>query len=63
MGNTRKFTTLFNANRDQLEAFVKARAGRSTRKRQEAIQRAITMPNRLPPFRPASPDVREATNG
>ena len=36
-----------------LEAFVKARAGRSTTKRKEAVQRAITMPNRLPPVRRA----------
>ena len=36
-----------------LEAFVKAHAGRSTIKRKEAVQRAITMPNRLPPIRRA----------
>lgn len=53
MGNARSFTTNFNAKREALEAFVKAHAGRSTTKRKEAIQRAITMPNRLPPNRRA----------
>lgn len=48
MSNSRKWTTDFNAKREALEAFVKARAGRSQAKRREAIQRAATMPNRLP---------------
>ena len=50
MGNTRQWTTKFNANNDQLAAFVKARAGRSTTKRRDAMERAATMPNRLPPL-------------
>lgn len=53
MGNARSFTTNFNTVKARLEAFVKAHAGRSTTKRKEAIQRAITMPNRLPPVRRA----------
>lgn len=59
MGNPRSFTTKFNANKTALEAFVKARAGRSTTKRKEAVQRAITMPNSIPArLRPTSPDGR-----
>ena len=50
MSNSRKWTTDFNAKRDALEAFVKARAGRSITKRREAVERAVTMPNRLPPL-------------
>lgn len=50
MSNSRKWTSDFNAKRDALEAFVKAKAGRSHSKRREAVQRAATMPNRLPPL-------------
>ena len=49
MGNPRSFTTNFNTVKARLEAFVKAHAGRSTSKRREAMERAATMPNRLPP--------------
>jgi hypothetical protein len=48
MSNSRKWTTDFNAKRDELAAFVKAKAGRSRIKRIEAVQRAATMPNSLP---------------
>lgn len=50
MSNSRKWTTDFNARKEALEAFVKARAGRSITKRREAVERAVTMPNRLPPL-------------
>ena len=50
MSNSRKWTTDFNARTDQLSAFVKAKAGRSQTKRREAVERAATMPNRLPPL-------------
>lgn len=50
MSNSRKWTTDFNARKEALEAFVKARAGRSITKRREAAQRAAIMPNRLPPL-------------
>jgi hypothetical protein len=48
MSNSRKWTTDFNARKEALEAFVKAKAGRSITKRREAVQRAATMPNSLP---------------
>jgi len=48
MSNSRKWTTDFNAKREELSAFVKAKAGRSRIKRIQAVQRAVTMPNRLP---------------
>jgi hypothetical protein len=50
MGNKRDWTTKFNARNAALAEFVKARAGRSQAKRREAVQRAATMPNRLPPL-------------
>lgn len=50
MSNSRKWTTDFNAKRDALEAFVKAKAGRSLNKRRDAVKRAATMPNSLPPY-------------
>ncbi len=40
MGNPRSYTTKYVANRDALEAFTKAKAGRSMAKRQAAIKRA-----------------------
>ena len=53
MGNTRKWTADFNARRRELEAFTKPL--RSAKARREAIERAVTMPNRLPSlFRRAS---------
>ena len=54
MGNTRQWTTKFNAKREALETFVRARAGRSQSKRREAVERAKSMPNRLPPSPRAS---------
>lgn len=54
MGNKRTWTTKFNARNAALDAFVKARAGRSITKRREAVQRAVTMPNSLPPSPRAS---------
>jgi hypothetical protein len=54
MSNSRKWTTDHNATNRALDAFVKARAGRSITKRREAVQRAVTMPNRLPPSTRAS---------
>jgi hypothetical protein len=48
MGNPRSFTTKFNALTDELEAFVKSKAGRSITKRRQAMQRAAVLPNRLP---------------
>lgn len=54
MGNTRQWTTKFNAKREALEAFVRARAGRSQSKRREAVERAKSMPNRLAPSPRAS---------
>ncbi len=42
--------------KDALEAFVASKAGRSQIKRKKAMERAITMPNRLPP---APRSVRE----
>ena len=36
--------------KDALEAFVRARAGRSQSKRREAVERAKSMPNRLSPL-------------
>lgn len=53
MGNTREWTTKFNARNDALEAFVKTKAGRSLNKRREAVKRAATMPNSLPSLRPS----------
>ncbi len=50
MGNPRSFTTLFNVKRDELEAFVKLKAGRSRIKRLMAMERAATMPNSRPPL-------------
>ena len=54
MRNTRQWTTKFNAKREALEAFVRARAGRSQSKRREAVERAKSMPNRLAPSSRAS---------
>lgn len=47
MGNPRSFTTNYVAVKTKLEAFTKPL--RSAKARREAIERAITMPNRLPP--------------
>lgn len=49
MGNPRSFTTNYVAVKSELEAFVKAKAGRSTTKRKAAKERAAIMPNGLPP--------------
>ncbi len=54
MGNPRSFTTNHNAINRALEAFVRARAGRSQSKRREAVERAKSMPNRLSPSSRAS---------
>lgn len=51
MGNPRSFTTNHNAINRALEAFVKARAGRSISKRKAAVEKAATMENRLPPLK------------
>jgi hypothetical protein len=51
MGNTRHWTTQFNARTSELETFVRSRAGRSKLKRIEAVNRAASMPNSLPPVR------------
>lgn len=48
MGNPRSFTTNFNARKRELELFTKPL--RSARARREAIERAKSMPNRLPPI-------------
>jgi hypothetical protein len=50
MGNPRSFTTNLNARRQELEAFVKSKAGKSMTKRKAAMERAITLPNRLDPL-------------
>lgn len=43
MGNTRQWTTKFNARTEQLRAYVKSRAGRSMSKRKAAVEKAATM--------------------
>lgn len=40
MGNTRAWTTKFNARNAALAEFVKAKAGRSLNKRRDAVKRA-----------------------
>lgn len=55
MGNTRNWTTKFNAQNDELRAFLKAKRCTSISKRRAAMERAATMPNRLPPVREACP--------
>lgn len=57
MGLSRSFTRDFNTRNRELEAFVKARAGRSISKRREAVERAATMPNSLPPVRRVQRDL------
>lgn len=49
MGNPRSFTTNFNSTRDALKRFVKRKGCTSMTKRKAAMERAATMPNRLPP--------------
>ena len=44
MGNTRQWTSDFNARLAQLERFVASKAGRSKIKRKAAVERAATMP-------------------
>lgn len=56
MGNTRNWTTKFNAQNESLRAFLKAKRCTSISKRRAAMERAATMPNRLPA-------VRESTHG
>lgn len=56
MGNTRNWTTKFNAQNDELRAFLKQQRCTSISKRRAAMERAATMPNRLPP-------VRESNHG
>lgn len=51
MGNTREWTTKFNARNAALSEFVKSRAGRSMSKRKAAMETAATMENRLPPLK------------
>lgn len=51
MGNTREWTTKFNARNAALSEFVKSRAGRSMSKRKAAVEKAATMENRLPPLK------------
>lgn len=48
MGNNRKWTTDFNLRKAALERLTKPL--RSAKARREAIERAMTMPNRLPPL-------------
>jgi hypothetical protein len=50
MGNPRSFTTKFNALTNELDAFVRSKAGRSITKRRQAMQRAAVLPNRLAPL-------------
>jgi hypothetical protein len=49
MGNPRNWTTNFNATQDALKRFVKRKGCTSMTKRKAAMERAATMPNRLPP--------------
>ena len=51
MGNTREWTTKFNANNEQMRAFLKRRGCTSMSKRKAAMKKAASLPNRLPPVR------------
>lgn len=54
MGNPRAFTTQFNARKAELEAFLKGKRCTSMTKRKLAFERAVSLPNRLPPIRGAA---------
>lgn len=54
MGNTRQWTTKFNSVTSQLRSFLKDERCTSASKRKAAIERAATMPNRLPQGRRAA---------
>lgn len=51
MGNTRKWTSNFNANNAAFERLLKRNGCTSMKKRKAAMEKAATMPNRLPPIR------------
>jgi hypothetical protein len=51
MGNPRKWTTKYNANNEALKRLLKRKGCTSMSKRKAAMEKAATMPNRLPPIR------------
>ncbi len=51
MGNTRTWTTKFNANNDELRRLLKRKGVTSMSKRKAAVEKAATMENRLPPLK------------
>lgn len=51
MGNTRTWTTKFNANNDELRRLLKRKGVTSMSKRKAAMETAATMENRLPPLK------------
>lgn len=51
MGNTRTWTTKFNANNDELRRLLKRKGCTSMSKRKAAVEKAATMENRLPPLK------------
>lgn len=57
MGNTRNWTTTFNANNEALRSFLRAKRCTSAAKRKAAMERAATMPNSLPASSRALLDV------
>lgn len=48
MGNTREWTTKFNANNEALKRLLRAKGCTSISKRRKAMEVAATLPNRLP---------------
>lgn len=54
MGNSRSFTSKFVANKEAFERLLKRGKCTSLSKRKAAMERAATLPNRLPPIRPPS---------